>query len=76
MCLKCVRLMIHTWIKDNKMHGHGIKCISKRYQTNKDEIRHFAHKRALRHPNFKLPQPNATIMHDNPKRVMETWRAH
>ena len=33
-------------------------------------------KEALRHPNLKLTQPKAIIMHDNPKRVMETWRAH
>ena len=47
MC-KCVRLMIHTWIKDDKMHGNGIKCISKIYQTNEDEIRHFAYQRGIK----------------------------
>ena len=33
--------MIHEWIKDIKMHGHGIKCRGKSYQTNDDDMRHF-----------------------------------
>ena len=41
------------------MHGHGIKCMSMRYQTNEDEMRHFTHKRGIKHPNLKLPQPKS-----------------
>ena len=64
--------MIHAWIKNNKMHGHGIKCMSKSYQTNDDDMKHFLHiQGVLKHPNPKLPQPKATIMHDDPKKVME-----
>ena len=42
-CLKYARLRIYTWL-----HGYGTKCMSKSYQNNKDEMRHFEHQRGLK----------------------------
>ena len=44
------------------MHGYGIKCISKSYKNNEDEIRHFAHRKGI---NVSKSQTTTTKSHNN-----------